>query len=70
MDPTRFVIGLGFLVLAVIAFKMDYVQWTFQIGSGQVKIYPGYGLLLIGGLIVLKEVLREIENLHLFRFRQ
>jgi len=69
MNQTRFVIGLGFLVLAVIAFKMDYVIWTIQIGSGQVKIYPAYGLLLIGGLIVLKEILRNKENLYLFRLR-
>ncbi len=70
MNQTRFLIGLGLLVLAVIAFKMDYVLWTLQIGSSQAKIYPAYGMLLIGGLIVLKEILRDKENLYLIRFRR
>ena len=70
MNQTRFIIGLGILVLALFAFKMETVLWTAQVGSTNIQIYPAYGLVIIGGLMVLKEILRDKDNLYNFKFRR
>jgi len=47
MKQIRFIIGLGILVLALIAFKMEFVLWTVQLGSTDIQIYPAYGLVIL-----------------------
>jgi len=69
MKQTRFIIGLGILVLALIAFKMEFVLWTVQVGSTYIQIYPTYGLVVLGGLVVIKEIPRDRDNLYLFWLR-
>jgi len=70
MNQTRVIIGLGIIIIAVIANRMDVLLWTFQVGGINLKIYPAYGLAVIGGLMVLKEILRDKDNLYLFKFRR
>jgi len=70
MNQTRVIIGLGIIIIAVIANRMDVLLWTFQVGGINLKIYPAYGLAVIGGLMVLKEILRDKDSLYLFKFRR
>ena len=70
MNQTRVIIGLGIIIIAMIAIRMDVLLWTFQVGGINLKIYPAYGLAVIGGLMVLKEILRDKDNLYLFKFRR
>ena len=55
MNQTRVIIGLGIIIIAMIAIRMDVLLWTFQVGGINLKIYPAYGLAVIGGLMVLKK---------------
>ncbi len=70
MNQTRVIIGLGIIIIAMIAIRMDVLLWTFQVGGINLKIYPAYGLAVIGGLMVLKEILRDKDSLYLFKFRR
>lgn len=54
----------------MIAIRMDVLLWTFRVGGVNLKIYPAYSLAIIGGLMVLKEILRDKDNLYLFKFRR
>jgi hypothetical protein len=70
MNQTRVIIGLGIIILAMIAIRMEVLLWTFQVGGINLKIYPAYGLAVIGGLMVVKEILRDKDNLYLFKFHR
>jgi hypothetical protein len=56
MKDNRFLLAAGFvsIVSALIAWYFRFNQITYQIGNGQLLIYPSAGLVLLGLVLIYR----------------
>ena len=54
MKNTNLLVGVFSLVAAGLLYLLDITVYTWQIGSGTMKVYPAAGVALLGSLLIFR----------------
>jgi hypothetical protein len=59
MKGSRWVVSVICLIIGVVLFAVDFTKFVFPIGKAVVNIYPAAFFMLVGGILGIRNLLKN-----------